>query len=98
MSVIPRQRKQPVRLAISCKVPEHVAALLKCYAEFVESSQEHVVTEALRLAFRKDHEFRTWLASAHPEIRPDTSQAPSNTERESTASSPRQVAKGSPRS
>ncbi|MGE3511197.1 MAG: hypothetical protein AB7N65_20175 [Vicinamibacterales bacterium] len=67
MPLIPRQVKPPARIAITCKVPEAVAALLKHYAEFLESSQEHVVTETLRLAFRRDKEFQTWLAATHPE-------------------------------
>lgn len=69
MPLIPRQVKPPARIAITCKVPETVATLLKHYAEFLESSQEHVVTEALRLAFRRDREFQTWLVATHPEAR-----------------------------
>jgi hypothetical protein len=69
MPFIPRQVKPPARLAITCKVPEAVATLLKHYAEFLESSQEHVVTETLRLAFRRDREFQIWLATTHPEAR-----------------------------
>ena len=69
MPLIPRQVKPPARIAITCKVPEAVAALLKHYAEFLESSQEHVVTETLRLAFRRDKAFQTWLAASHPEAR-----------------------------
>ena len=37
MPLIPRQAKPPARIAITCKVPEAVAALLKHYAEFLES-------------------------------------------------------------
>ena len=69
MPLIPRQVKPPARIAITCKVPEAVAALLKHYAAFLDSSQEHVVTETLRLAFRRDKEFQTWLATTHPEAR-----------------------------
>jgi len=69
MPFIPRQVKPPARLAISCKVPQEVATLLKHYAEFLESSQEYVVAQTLCLAFRRDKEFHTWLATAHPEMR-----------------------------
>jgi len=31
------------------------------YAEFIDSSESYVVSEALKLLFRKDDEFRTWL-------------------------------------
>ena len=69
MPFIPRQVKPPARLAITCKVPEQIATLLKQYAEFLDSSQEYVVAETLRLAFRKDKEFHAWLSATHPETR-----------------------------
>ena len=47
MPFIPRQAKPPARIAVTCKLPQHVADLLKCYAEFLDSSQEYVVTETL---------------------------------------------------
>ena len=68
MPFIPRQVKPPARVAIACKVPEAIAALLTRYAEFLESTQEYVVVETLRLAFRRDKEFHAWLASTHPEL------------------------------
>jgi hypothetical protein len=63
MAFIPRQAKPPARIPITCKVPEDVARLLKQYAEFLESSQEHVVSEILRVAFRRDQEFQQWFAT-----------------------------------
>jgi hypothetical protein len=68
MPFIPRQVKPPARIAVTCKLPQQVASLLKCYAEFLDSSQEYVVTETLQLAFRKDREFQTWLTTTYPEI------------------------------
>ena|SRR5579872_5613310 len=76
MSFIPRQVKPPTRIALTCKVPEAVAALLKHYAEFLDSTQEHVVVETLRLAFRRDKEFQAWLAATHPETRVATREPP----------------------
>jgi hypothetical protein len=67
MPFIPRQVKPPARVAVTCKLPQHVATLLKGYAEFLDSSQEYVVTETLQLAFRKDREFQGWLTTTHPE-------------------------------
>ena len=69
MPFIPRQVKPPARVALTCKVPEAVAALLKHYAEFLDSTQEYVVVETLRVAFRRDKGFQTWLAATHPETR-----------------------------
>ncbi len=68
MPFIPRQVKPPARIAVTCKLPQHVATLLKGYAEFLDSSQEYVVTETLQLAFRKDREFQAWLTTTHPEM------------------------------
>jgi hypothetical protein len=68
MPFIPRQVKPPSRLAVTCKLPQELATLLKLYAEFLESSQEYVVTETLRVAFRRDKEFQTWLATTHPDV------------------------------
>ena len=61
MPFIPRQVKPPARIAITCKVPEEVATLLKRYAEFLDSTQEYIVTETLRVAFTRDKEFQIWL-------------------------------------
>jgi hypothetical protein len=69
MPFIPRQVKPPARLPLTCKVPEETATLLKLYAEFLDSTQEYVVVETLRLAFRKDKEFHGWLATTHPGTR-----------------------------
>ena len=68
MSFIPRQVKPPARIAMTCKMPQHVARLLKCYAEFLDSSQEYVVTETLQLAFRRDREFQAWLTTTYPDM------------------------------
>ena len=69
MPFIPRQAKPPARIAITCKVPEDLATLLKRYAEFLDSTQEYIVTETLRLAFTKDKEFQTWLSATQTNTR-----------------------------
>jgi len=101
MPYIPRQVKPPARVAVTCKVPEAIFALLKCYAEFLDSSQEHVVTEVLRLTFRKDREFHAWLTTTHPDLRQAAigasamqddqaySPAPLNVDRTTPATSPK---------
>ena len=66
MPFIPRQVKPLARVPITCKVPEEVANLLKQYADFLDSSQEHIVSETLRVAFRRDKEFQAWLATMRP--------------------------------
>jgi hypothetical protein len=69
MPIIPRQVKPPARIGLSFKVPEAMATMLKHYAEFLDSSQEYVVTETLRLTFRRDREFQAWLSATHPDTR-----------------------------
>ena len=76
MPFIPRQVKAPARIALTCKVPEAIATLLKHYAEFLDSTQEYVVTETLRVAFRRDKEFHAWLVTTHPETRISERESP----------------------
>ena len=51
------------RLAVSFKLPKDVYEQLRAYAKYIDSPQEHVVTEALLIVFRKDKEFQEWLAT-----------------------------------
>lgn len=51
------------RLAVSFKMPKDVYEQLRAYAKYIDSPQEHVVTEALLIVFRKDKEFQEWLAT-----------------------------------
>jgi len=37
-----------------------VKTRLELYAEFIDASPSYVITEALRLLFRKDDDFRRW--------------------------------------
>ena len=75
MSFIPRQVKPPARQAITCKLPQETAIVLKRYAEFLDSTQEYVVNETLLVAFRRDKEFQKWLA-ATPAVSPQKNQEP----------------------
>jgi predicted transcriptional regulator len=60
MALIPAQPKK-VREAITVKLDKSVVDQLKHYAAFIDSTQEHVVNEALALTFRKDKDFQDWL-------------------------------------
>ena len=62
MSLIPAQTKK-VREAVTVKLDKSVIDHLKLYAVFIDSTQEHVVNEALLLTFRKDKDFQDWLTS-----------------------------------
>jgi hypothetical protein len=53
--------KQPKSATIQIRVEEDVKLRLERYAEFINSSPAYVVTEALKLLFKKDEEFKPWL-------------------------------------
>ena len=60
MALIPAQLKK-VREAVTVKLDKNIVDQLKLYATFIDSTQEHVVNEALALTFRKDKDFQDWL-------------------------------------
>ncbi len=60
MALLPAQPKK-IREAITVKLDKTVVDQLKLYASFIDSTQEHVVNEALALTFRKDKDFQDWL-------------------------------------
>jgi hypothetical protein len=60
VALIPAQPKK-IREAITVKLDKTVVDQLKLYASFIDSTQEHVVNEALALTFRKDKDFQDWL-------------------------------------
>lgn len=62
MPLISSQPKR-IREAITVKIDKPVIDQLKLYAEFIDSTQEHVVNEALALTFRRDKEFQDWLTA-----------------------------------
>src|SRR5262245_52622118 len=49
------------RETASYKLDRATVELVRSYAEFIGSPQEHVVNEALRYLFRKDKDFKRWL-------------------------------------
>jgi hypothetical protein len=51
----------PKNETLQIRVEEHIKAKLQKYAEFIGASESYVVSEALKLLFRKDAEFKTWL-------------------------------------
>jgi len=61
MAIIKAPPKQPKTVTIQARVDESVKAQLDRYAEFIGSSTSYVITEALKLLFKRDDEFKTWL-------------------------------------
>lgn len=60
MPLIPKQVKH-TREALTVKLERELLAELRFYAEFIDSTQEYVVNEALARTFRRDKEFQAWL-------------------------------------
>ena len=61
MPLLKASPKQPKSATIQIRVEEDVKLRLEKYAEFIDSSPAYVVTEALKLLFKKDEEFKSWL-------------------------------------
>ena len=61
LPLLKSQPKQPKSATIQIRVEEDVKLRLDKYAEFIDSSAAYVFTEALKLLFNKDGEFRSWL-------------------------------------
>jgi predicted transcriptional regulator len=57
--------KQPKTTALQVRLEEEVRHNLDRYAEFIGANASYVVSEALKLLFKRDDEFKRWL-SEHP--------------------------------
>jgi predicted transcriptional regulator len=61
MPIIKAPPKQAKVVTIQARVDESIKSQLDSYAKFIDSSTSYVITEALRLLFKRDHEFKAWL-------------------------------------
>src|SRR6267378_891589 len=57
MSII---KKAPAILAREFRIEEPVSALLDDYAQFIESSPDHVINSALKKTLWRDQDYRKW--------------------------------------
>ncbi len=57
--------KSPPKVAknetLQLRVEEEIKVKLRRYAEFLNSSESYVVSEALKLLFKRDEEFKSWF-------------------------------------
>jgi hypothetical protein len=60
LSILKSPPKQPKAVTVQARVEESVKSQLELYAEFIDASTSYVITEALKLLFRKDEEFKRW--------------------------------------
>src|SRR5437660_4615361 len=51
-------------IAIQVRLEEEVRVTLNKYAQFIEAHPSYVVSEALKMLFKRDQEFKRWLG--HP--------------------------------
>jgi len=61
MAIIKAPPKQPKSVMIQARVEESVKAQLDRYAQFIDSTPSYVITEALKVLFKRDDEFKAWL-------------------------------------
>jgi hypothetical protein len=60
LSLLKPPPKLPKAVTIQARVEESVKTQLDLYAEFIDASPSYVITEALKLLFRKDDDFKRW--------------------------------------
>jgi predicted transcriptional regulator len=60
LSILKAPPKQPKTVTVQARVEESVKTQLEHYAEFIDASPSYVITEALKLLFRKDDDFKRW--------------------------------------
>jgi predicted transcriptional regulator len=61
MPILKAPPKQPKNATLQLRVDEELKIKLDKYAEFLDSTESYVVSEALKLIFNKDTEFKEWL-------------------------------------
>jgi hypothetical protein len=54
--------KQPKTTTLQVRLEEEVRHNLDRYAEFIGANASYVVSEALKLLFKRDDEFKRWLS------------------------------------
>jgi hypothetical protein len=61
MTIIKAPPKQPKSVTVQARVEESVKEHLDMYAKFIDSTPSYVITEALKVLFKRDDEFKAWL-------------------------------------
>jgi hypothetical protein len=65
MPVLKAPPKQPKTTVVQLRLDEEARFKLTKYAEYLDCSPSHVVTEALKLVYRRDKDFQSWLSGQH---------------------------------
>ena len=61
MPILKAPPQQSKSASLQIRIEEDVRHKLDKYTEFIDSSPSYVVTEALKLLFKKDADFKLWL-------------------------------------
>ena len=61
MALLKAPSKKPKTTTLQVRLEEEVKMKLENYAEFIDATPSYVMSEALKLLFKKDEEFREWL-------------------------------------
>ncbi len=61
MALLKAPSKQPKTTTLQVRLGDEVRHNLDRYAEFIDANASYVVSEALKLLFKKDEEFKRWL-------------------------------------
>jgi predicted transcriptional regulator len=62
LALLKAPSKQPKTTTLQVRLEEDVRHNLDRYAEFLDANPSYVVSEALKLLFKKDAAFRLWLS------------------------------------
>ncbi len=60
MALLKTPSKQPKTTTLQVRLEEEVRRNLDRYADFIDANPSYVVSEALKLLFKKDAEFKRW--------------------------------------
>ncbi len=61
MPLLKAPSKQPKTTTLQVRMEAEVKLKLDKYAEFIDATSSYVVSEALKLLFKRDAAFRLWL-------------------------------------
>lgn len=61
MALVKTPSKKPKTTTPQVRLEEEVKLKLENYAEFIDATPSYVMSEALKLLFKKDEDFREWL-------------------------------------
>jgi predicted transcriptional regulator len=61
MALLRAPSKKPKTTTLQVRLEEEVKLKLENYAEFIDATPSYVMSEALKLLFKRDDEFKRWL-------------------------------------